>query len=30
VRRWNPLGFKVLELTAEPEALGPPAAGNKG
>ena len=24
VRRWNPLGFKVVELTAEPEAPGQP------
>jgi type IV secretion system protein VirB8 len=30
VRRWNPLGFKVVELTAEPEVLGQPAAGNVG
>lgn len=28
VRRWNPLGFKVVELTSEPEA--PQAAGNSG
>ena len=26
VRRWNPLGFKVLELTKEPEAVLEPAA----
>ena len=26
VRRWNPLGFKVLELSTEPEALPEPAA----
>jgi type IV secretion system protein VirB8 len=26
VRRWNPLGFKVLELTIEPEAVLEPAA----
>jgi type IV secretion system protein VirB8 len=26
VRRWNPLGFKVLELTFEPEAVLEPAA----
>jgi type IV secretion system protein VirB8 len=25
VRRWNPLGFKIVELTAEPEVLAPPA-----
>lgn len=25
-RRWNPLGFKVLEFTPEPEVLGEPAA----
>ena len=24
IRRWNPLGFKVLELTAEPEAASEP------
>ena len=30
VRRWNPLGFKVLELTSEPEVLPIPAAGNRG
>ena len=30
VRRWNPLGFKVLELTSEPEVLPAPAAGNRG
>jgi type IV secretion system protein VirB8 len=27
VRRWNPLGFKVLELTAEPEVSLTPATG---
>ncbi len=27
VRRWNPLGFKVLELTSEPEATDAAAAG---
>ena len=26
VRRWNPLGFKILELTTEPEATLEPAA----
>jgi len=30
VRRWNPLGFKVVELTSEPEVIAPPAAaGNR-
>ncbi|MGB9330584.1 MAG: type IV secretion system protein [Steroidobacteraceae bacterium] len=29
VRRWNPLGFKVLELTAEPE-VQPPTADKGG
>ncbi|MBS0579550.1 MAG: hypothetical protein JSR36_09835 [Proteobacteria bacterium] len=24
VRRWNPLGFRILELTAEPEVIAPP------
>jgi type IV secretion system protein VirB8 len=28
VRRWNPLGFKVVELTAEPEVLPAPPAGS--
>jgi type IV secretion system protein VirB8 len=28
VRRWNPLGFRVVELTAEPEIIAqPPASG---
>jgi type IV secretion system protein VirB8 len=27
VRRWNPLGFKVVELTSEPEILPQPQAG---
>ena len=27
VRRWNPLGFKVVELTAEPEVLPHDARG---
>jgi type IV secretion system protein VirB8 len=27
VRRWNPLGFKVIELNTEPEASAPPASG---
>lgn len=26
VRRWNPLGFKVIEFRSEPEVLGEPAA----
>lgn len=26
VRRWNPLGFKVVEFRTEPEVGGPPAA----
>jgi type IV secretion system protein VirB8 len=30
VRRWNPLGFKVIELTSEPEVLPVAAAGNSG
>lgn len=25
VRRWNPLGFKIVELTVEPEVATPPA-----
>jgi type IV secretion system protein VirB8 len=28
VRRWNPLGFKVVELTAEPEVPAQSARGN--
>jgi type IV secretion system protein VirB8 len=24
IRRWNPLGFKILDLTSEPEVLGVP------
>jgi len=27
VRRWNPLGFRIVELTSEPEVLGQPASG---
>src|SRR3989440_10900502 len=27
VRRWNPLGFRIVELTSEPEVLGQPAYG---
>ena len=30
VRRWNPLGFKVMELTAEPEVSPPAATGKPG
>ena len=30
VRRWNPLGFKVVELTTEPEVPGQPAPGKAG
>ena len=30
VRRWNPLGFKVVELTAEPEVSGQPVAPRAG
>jgi type IV secretion system protein VirB8 len=30
VRRWNPLGFKVVELTAEPEAPVASASGKSG
>ena len=30
VRRWNPLGFKIVELTAEPEVLAPAAADKRG
>jgi type IV secretion system protein VirB8 len=30
VRRWNPLGFKVVELTAEPEVLAAPGPGKRG
>lgn len=26
VRRWNPLGFKIVEVTSEPEVLVPPPA----
>jgi type IV secretion system protein VirB8 len=26
VRRWNPLGFKIVEFRPEPEVLTPPAA----
>jgi type IV secretion system protein VirB8 len=30
VRRWNPLGFKVVELNTEPEVQAQPAAGKAG
>ena len=30
VRRWNPLGFKIVELTAEPEVLSTPASAKSG
>jgi type IV secretion system protein VirB8 len=30
VRRWNPLGFKIVELTTEPEAPAQPASGKTG
>jgi type IV secretion system protein VirB8 len=30
MRRWNPLGFKVVELTVEPEVLAQPAPGHAG
>ena len=30
VRRWNPLGFKVVELTAEPEVLATPLGEKPG
>ena len=29
-RRWNPLGFKILELTAEPEVQPTPPSGKSG
>jgi type IV secretion system protein VirB8 len=29
-RRWNPLGFKVLEFRPEPELVGPPASKETG
>lgn len=29
-RRWNPLGFKVVEFKSEPELIGPPAATETG
>ena len=30
VRRWNPLGFKVVEMTSEPEVLGAPMPAKPG
>jgi type IV secretion system protein VirB8 len=30
VRRWNPLGFRIIELTTEPEVLPPSAPGAAG
>ena len=30
VRRWNPLGFRIIELTTEPEVLAQPASGKSG
>lgn len=30
VRRWNPLGFKIVELTSEPEVLPPPQPSKSG
>jgi len=30
VRRWNPLGFKIVELTAEPEVAPTPSSGKSG
>ena len=30
VRRWNPLGFRIVELTSEPEVLAPPASAKSG
>ncbi len=27
-RRWNPLGFKIIEFRSEPEAMGPESASN--
>ena len=29
VRRWNPLGFKIVELASEPEALGAPDSSGR-
>ncbi len=30
VRRWNPLGFKIVDLTAEPEVLAQPTPEKRG
>jgi type IV secretion system protein VirB8 len=30
VRRWNPLGFRIIELTSEPEVLPQPPPGGAG
>jgi type IV secretion system protein VirB8 len=30
VRRWNPLGFRIVDLTAEPEVLAQPVSGKRG
>jgi type IV secretion system protein VirB8 len=30
VRRWNPLGFKIVDLTAEPEVLAQPSPAKRG
>lgn len=30
VRRWNPLGFRVIELTSEPEVLPQPVSSKSG
>jgi type IV secretion system protein VirB8 len=29
IRRWNPLGFKIVDVTSEPEVLTPPPATAK-
>lgn len=29
VRRWNPLGFRIIDLTDEPEVPAPPASPNR-
>ena len=29
VRRWNPLGFKIVDVISEPEVLAPPAAASR-
>jgi type IV secretion system protein VirB8 len=30
VRRWNPLGFKIVDLTAEPEVPAQPSPEKRG